>query len=221
MSSSFPAARFPALPLHTDREPADPAYIKDTVAPAEELSDDTLIARICTGDNEALGLLFRRYARLVWSIGRNILRNNEEADDLLQDVFLFLRRRASAFDSSKGTPRKLIVHVTYQRAISRRRHLTYRHFYTAKELEEETGSYIPVFTTPPYDNSLEAHLGREGLQRALADLSTEQRETLRLHFFEGYSLEEIAVHVGQSYANVRHYYYRGLDKLRKGMPQRK
>jgi RNA polymerase sigma-70 factor (ECF subfamily) len=221
VSSSFPAARFPALPLGKDRETADPAYIKDTGAATEELSDESLIARICADDPEALGFLFRRYARLVWSIGRNILRNNEEADDLLQDVFLFLQRRASAFDSSKGTPRKLIVHITYQRAISRRRYLSSRHFYAAKDLEEENMSPIPAPATSLYDESLEAHLGRDGLQRALADMSAEQRETLRLHFFEGYTLEEIAAHIGQSFGNVRHHYYRGLDKLRRQMPQRK
>src|ERR1700730_4184910 len=142
MSSSFPATRFPALPLRKDREATEPLY-EDTVAPNEELSDDTLIARICADDPEALGLLFRRYARLVWSIGRRILGNNEEADDLLQDVFLFLRRKASAFDSAKGTARTLIVHITYQRAISRRRHLTSRHFYASKEFEEENPKHSP------------------------------------------------------------------------------
>jgi RNA polymerase sigma-70 factor (ECF subfamily) len=219
VSSSFPAARFPALPLRKDREAADPAHIKDTVAPAEGLSDETLIGRICANDAEALGLLFRRYARLVWTVGRRILRNNEEADDLLQDVFLFVRLKASAFDSSKGTIRSFLVHATYQRAISRRRYLTTRYFYSSKDIAEDTASRIPAPVVLMYDESLEAHLGKEGLRKALADLSTDQRETLRLHFFEGYSLEEIAVRAGQSYNNVRHHFYRGLEKLRRQMPK--
>jgi RNA polymerase sigma-70 factor, ECF subfamily len=172
-------------------------------------------------DQEALGSLFRRYARLVWSVGRRILRNNEEADDLVQDVFLFLRRKASAFDSCKGSARSLIVHITYQRAISRRRYLTSRHFYSSKDLGEENDGGMPAPATPLYDESVEAHLGREGLKRALAELSADQRETLRLYFFEGFSLEEVAAHMGQSPGNVRHYYYRGLDKLRRQMPRKK
>jgi RNA polymerase sigma-70 factor (ECF subfamily) len=220
MSSSFPAARFPALPLRKDREAADPLY-KDKVAPAAEPSDEALIARICTNDNEALGLLFRRYARLVWSVGRRILRNNEEADDLLQDVFLFVRRKAPDFDTSKGTIRSFLVHITYQRAISRRRYLSCRYFYSSRDDEKDVADRLPAPATALYDESLEAHLGREGLQKAFADMSKEQRETLRLHFFEGYTLEEIAAHFSQSYGNVRHYYYRGLDKLRSHMPQRK
>lgn len=216
MSSSFSATRFPALPLGKAKDAAEPLY-KDTsaVRATEEPSDEALIARVCADDSDALGLLFRRYARLVWSIGRNILRNNEEADDLLQDVFLVLRRKASAFDSSKGTPRRLIVHISYQRALSRRRYLSSRHFYAAKELDEENPDHFPAPAMALYDESLEAHVGRERLQRVLAELSAEQRETLRLYFVEGYTLEEIASQAGQSYGNVRHHYYRGLDKLRK------
>jgi RNA polymerase sigma-70 factor (ECF subfamily) len=220
VSSSFPAARFPALPLRKDREAANPAYIKDTVAPTEEPSDETLISRICANDAEALGILFSRYARLIWTVGRKILRNNEEADDLLQDVFLFVRRKASSFDTSKGTIRSFLVHITYQRAISRRRYLMKRYFYSSKDLEEDNARQIPAPAAPLYDESVEAHLGKEGLQNALADLSEDQRETLRLHFFEGYTLEEIAQRAGLSYANVRHYYYRGLEKLRRQMPKR-
>lgn len=220
MSSSFPAARFPVLPLSKEKEAAGPLYENVVAPPSEEPSDETLIARIHADDNEALGLLFRRYARLVWTVGRRILRNNEEADDLLQDVFLFVRRKAAAFDSSKGSTRSFIVHITYQRAISRRRYLACRHFYCSKDLEEDTADHIVAPREPLYDESLEAHFGRDGLQKALADLSVEQRETLRLYFFEGYSLEEIAVHMGHSNGNVRHYYYRGLERLRKQIPKK-
>jgi RNA polymerase sigma-70 factor (ECF subfamily) len=47
------------------------------------------------------------------------------------------------------------------------------------------------------------------------DLSADQRETFRLHFFEGYTFAEIAGKLGQSHANVRNHHYRGLEKFRK------
>lgn len=215
--SSFQAARFPALPLRRGTE-ADSLYGDVVARASEESSDEALIARICTNDNEALGLLFRRYARLVWSVGRKILQNKEEADDLLQDVFLFVRGRATAFDPAKGTVRSFLVHITYQRAISHRRYLTCRHFYSCECTDTDRTDRIPAPNAPEYDESLEAHFGRETLQRAFAELSKEQRETLRLHFFEGYSLEEIAVRIGRSHGNVRHYYYRALEKLRTHLP---
>jgi RNA polymerase sigma-70 factor (ECF subfamily) len=218
MSSSLPFARLPALPLSKEKEAAARLY-RDTRGNAEESSDESLLAQIATGDQEALALLFRRYARLVWSVADRIVRNNAEADDLLQDVFLLIARRASAFDKSKGTARSLIVHMTYQRALSRRRYLNARHSQPPKESEEHAAK-VAAPAAPLYDESLEAHFGRERLQKALGEMSEEQRETLRLYFFEGYSLAEIAARLGQSPGNVKHHYYRGLDKLRRHLPKR-
>jgi RNA polymerase sigma-70 factor, ECF subfamily len=219
MSSSFPAARFPALPLGKEREAAGDSAEQRVAAPSEEISDERLIARICSGDDDALGLLFRRYSRLVWSVGLRILRNREEADDLVQDVFLFVRRKATVFDPSKGTIRSFLVHITYQRSISRRRYLACRQFYSSEGPRGGMADLIPSPARPVYEESLEAHFGRGELQKALADLSEGQRETIRLHFFEGYSFEEIAARTGESYGNVRHYYYRALEKIRRRLPK--
>src|SRR5882757_1688199 len=117
MLSSFLATRFPALGLSRERGSTHPIY-KDTVAQAEEPSDESLIGRICADDHEALGVLFRRYARLVWSIAHKILRDPEEAEDVTQELFLSIRRKAHVFDSNKGPARTLIVHMSYQHAIS-------------------------------------------------------------------------------------------------------
>src|SRR6266852_5081398 len=181
MASSFPTARFP-IALSKEKAAAEPIY-RDEPAKTDELSDETLVAQISAGDQEALALLFRRYARLVWSVADRIVRNQAEADDLLQDVFLLIQRRACVFDSSKGTARSLIVHMTYQRALSRRRYLNARHC------------------------------------QALNDLSEDQRKTLRLYFFEGYSVDEIASRLGQSVGSVKHHYYRGLARLRRCLPK--
>jgi len=216
VSSSFPAARFPALPLSQEKEAAEPIY-KDTstVRPTQEPSDEALITKICADDSDALGLLFVRYARLVWTIARRILQNNEEADDLLQDIFLLVRRRASVFDPTKGSVRSLLVQMCYQRAFSRRRDLARRNFYSSGEVTENAAIAKHSSSLPFYDKGLEAHFGKTAIKRAREDLSVEQRETLRLCFFEGHTLEEIALRLGQSYENVRHHYYRGLAKLRK------
>ncbi len=214
MSSSLSAAGFPALPGRKEQEflaPLDRSAAKPTAEP----SDEALIARICADDSDALGLLFDRYARLVWTIARRILQNSEEADDLLQDLFLLVRRRASVFDPTKGSVRSLLVQMCYQRAFSRRRDLARQNFYTSAEVNENATVPKRTSCASLFDESIEAHLGKTAIKRAREDLSLEQRETLRLCFFEGHTLEEIAVRLGQSYGNVRHHYYRGLAKLRK------
>jgi RNA polymerase sigma-70 factor, ECF subfamily len=214
MSSSLSAARFPALPLGKEQEVIAPLDQTEGRA-AGEPADEALVARICVDDSDALGLLFDRYARLVWTIARRILQNNEEADDLVQDVFLLVRRRASVFDPTKGSVRSLLVQMCYQRAFSRRRDLARQNFYTLTEVTEDAAVAKRTSCASLFDESLEAHLGKNAIKRAREDLSVEQRETLRLCFYEGHTLEEIAVRLGQSYGNVRHHYYRGLAKLRK------
>ena len=67
------------------------------------------------------------------------------------------------------------------------------------------------------DYSAEEVFGRNGLEKVLEALSEDQRETLRLHFFDGYTLTEISARLGQPLGNVRHHYYRALDKLRTQM----
>jgi RNA polymerase sigma-70 factor, ECF subfamily len=221
VSSSFPAARFPALMPSKEQGEAKATYPLDSPEPASgvALSDESLIARIRSEDQEALAILFRRYARLVWSIAERIVRDKGEADDLLQDVFLWVYRKASVFDSSKGTPRSLIVHMTYQRAITRRNYLAARHGRTPHEPRAKATPAIAQ-STPLYHESVEAHYGREGLRRALDEMSEDQKRTLQLYFFEGYTLAEIAEEMGQALGNVKHHYYRGLQKLRSHLPSR-
>ena len=71
--------------------------------------------------------------------------------------------------------------------------------------------------TTENDYSAEAVFGRNGLEKVMQALSEDQRETLRLHFFEGYTLAEIGKILGQPHGNVRNHYYRGLAQLRKQM----
>jgi len=181
-----------------------------------ELADEVLIERVSLGDKEALACLFERYARLVRSVAARILRDAAEAEDLAQDLFLFIHRKCGLFDSSKSSARSWIVQMTYHRAIERRRYLTTRHFYARGEIqrEEEGVVGIPANET---DYSAEEVFGRNGLAKVIEGLSEDQRETLRLHFFEGHTLMEISTKLGQPLGNVRHHYYRALDKLRKHM----
>ena len=72
-----------------------------------------------------------------------------------------------------------------------------------------------------YEQSLEGRLGKAVLARIEEGLSLDQRETLRLYFFEGCTLEEVAWTMGQSQGNVRNHYYRALEKIRKVLFARK
>ncbi len=212
--SSLISARFPALPAAGECE----GKTGGTESPGVQTTDEDLLACIANGKQQAwaLGLLFQRYARIVRGIAARILRDSTEAEDLTQDFFLFIQRRCAILDSTKSSARSWIIQMAYHRAIERRRHLVSRRFYSRLEIENTTSQMVGT-PTAECDYSADAVFGRNGLTKVLNSLSEHQRETLRLHFFDGYSLAEISQKSGQPLGNVRHHYYRGLDKLRKQM----
>jgi RNA polymerase sigma-70 factor, ECF subfamily len=171
-------------------------------------SDEYLLREVATGSKEPLALLFRRYRRTVLSVARRILRDETEAEDLCQEVFLLLFEKAKLFEASKGTATSWIVQIAYHRAMNRRQYLAHRQHYNSQEFDEEQ---IGVGRQPLFTDELTA---RNLLNRLREQLSEEQRDTLELHFFEGYSLREIAEKTKQPLGNVRHHYYRGLERLR-------
>jgi RNA polymerase sigma-70 factor, ECF subfamily len=180
-------------------------------APASAPSDEELLERIKTRDEEALLLLFRRYHGLVYGIGCRILRDEGEAEDLVQEVFLRLSTRAGTFDATKGAARSWFVQMIYRRAFDRRAYLGRRHFYRGTDFDEAANALEG--STSLEDDVIE-RLTAQQLRSAFSELTTRQRETLELFFFEGLKLAEIAERTGEDVKNVRHHYYRGLERLR-------
>jgi RNA polymerase sigma-70 factor, ECF subfamily len=160
-------------------------------------------------------LLFQRYAGGVKNIGRRILRDTSEADDLIQEVFLYIHRRSGLFDPSKGSARSRIFQVAYTQALVRRRQLKSHGFYASAITDRPAENGLSTTEGANYDQGVEGFFGREGWKSIWGSLTDCQCETLRLHFYEGCTFTEIAEKLGQSYVNIRHHYYRGLEKLRK------
>lgn len=174
------------------------------------------MARVCDGDNDALSVLFRRYTPIVRGVARKVLQDSSEADDMVQEVFLLVRRLCKTFDRSKGTARFWILQMAYHRALCRRRYLTSRHFYNYQDLNEVEDELSNGQTRGAYSDSIQATIEqRQMWEIAFRELSENQRDTIRLFFFEGYSFEEIAAKLGQTRGNIKHHYFRGLEKLRR------
>ena len=212
---TFATLGLPAPATHKETGRTLEAMVESAIAPLEE-SDDTLVARVCDGDSFALATLFRRHAQTVRGVAYRVLRDTSEADDLVQDIFLLIHRDCKAFDPSKSPARFWILQMAFRRAISRRRYLTSRHFYTRLDLDDTTRQLAdPQATSAGLDKSIDGSLESGSLKKAFQALSKNQRQTLRLHFIEGYTLDEIAAKLGQSRGNIKHHYFRGLERLRK------
>ncbi len=190
--------------------------IDGSVKKNEEDSDEALIDRVCSGDADALASLFQRYARIIRGLAYRVLADASEADDLLQDIFILIQRKCALFDPCRGSARFWILQMTYHCALGRRRYLNSRHFYTRLDLEDVENELSDLGHGTGVrgydDNDL---LESSALTPGFEVLSEDQRQTLRLFFVEGYTLPEIAVKLNQSHGNVKHHYFRGLEKLRK------
>jgi len=178
------------------------------------VSDEHLLFRIAAEDREALGILFRRHYRLVHWIARKILRNVAEAEDLAQDVFLHIARKCHLYNSAKGTARSWIVRTTYYQALNRKEYLEDRHYYTAVNPKGRGVEELAAPDANEYDHSGEAVFGRTRWLQMREVLTADQWEAIRMHFFEGCTFVEIGKKRNQAVANVRHHFYRGLDRLR-------
>src|SRR5262245_54069104 len=106
------------------------------------------------GHVDALAVLFDRYRRLVFTVAKRILRDPAEAEDLTQDVFIEIYRKANLFDPRKGCVKAWVLQYAYHRSFNRRRYLSLRHPHNAHNaLQAEMAQVQP-----------EPYTGRGGAQ---------------------------------------------------------
>lgn len=172
------------------------------------------MARLQANDSNALNLLFDRYSRLVLSIAFGILRDYGEAEEVVQETFLYLFQKAKLFAPSKGTAKAWIVQKAIHRALDRKSYLDRRGFHLGTDISclDDT-----LLGGTDLDREVGGKLKRAQLEKAFEELPEMQRRTLELFYFEGLNLREISERLNEPWANVRHHYYRGLEQLRKSV----
>src|SRR5260370_26458986 len=175
-------------------------------------SDEELMAGLQAKDAKALDLIFSRYSRLVFAIALRIVNDRSEAEDVVQEVFFSLYQKAILYDSAKGTAKGWIVTVAFSRARDRRDHLSRRGFYSGTDVVSLQDTLIGQTDV---EHEVGARLDFGHLRWALEELTTIQRRTLELFYFEGLELREISERLREPFGNVRHHFYRGLERLRK------
>lgn len=171
-------------------------------------SDAELIAALSGTKGEAMEALLQRYGRIVQRVAVNILRDRAEAEDVTQEVFFEVYRKAHLYDPARGTVRVWLMQYAYHRSLRRKASLRLRAAYCGEPLEDAD---LPVQRSRRMLTSDES---RWLVTRGLASLPERQRQTLELAYLEGLSLREIADRLQVSLGCARHYYYRGLAKMR-------
>jgi RNA polymerase sigma-70 factor, ECF subfamily len=176
------------------------------------VEDEILVTQVHSGHTDALGVLFQRYFLLVFDTAGRILRNRGEAEDLVQDVFIEIHKKAGLYDPQKGDVKTWILQYAYHRSFNRRKYLALRGFY------DESITGCPAKVQPSCKpkqleqlNSLQLH---QLLHQALKGVNQRERQIIELIVFDGLTLREASAQIPESYTNVRNHYYRGLKKLK-------
>lgn len=188
--------------------------VAQEVTEDSRLSDEELMACLQDNDFKALDMLFSRYSRLVFSIALRILHDAGEAEDVVQECFLYIYQKALLFEPSKGSAKVWIVQIAYSRSRDRKAHLSRRGFYLRTDIES-LGLDDTLAGNVDMEREIRMRLDFSRLQGAFENLTQIQRETLNLFYFEGWGLREISEHLHEPLSNVRHHFYRGLERLRK------
>lgn len=179
-------------------------------SPAEERD---LMRRIAEQDEAALAALYDRYSSLLFGLVLRIVKERQEAEDLLQDVFLQVWEKAPSFDHNRGHLYGWLVTLARNRSIDRIRQmqsLNRRH----RKLEEGTALEEPLQQNAHNPFSLVVALEQAStVQAALQQLPQEQRDVILLAYFGGYSQSEVSKHLNVPLGTVKTRTRQGMLKL--------
>src|SRR6185295_16107133 len=173
-----------------------------------EGSDVELLHAVARGDEAALARLYDAYRVILFGLLVRILNSREEAEDILQEVFIQVWRRAKDFDEKRGRPFTWLVTLTRSRAIDRLRLLGARQRLATSAERERVEEASDALTDTIKGTQ------KEVVRRALAELPEEQRHTLLLAYFEGLTQSEIAAKLGAPLGTVKTRMRSGMMKLR-------
>ena len=180
---------------------------------SKQLTDANLLNAIARQDEQALASLYDRYRLILFGLLMRILRSREEAEDVLQEVFLQVWRRASDFDPQRGRPFTWLVTLARSRAIDRLRQLGSRERVASSVIEFAGEGMVDAA-----DNTFRSEQ-RQLVAAALTELSEEQRRALILAYFEGLTQAEIAERLRSPLGTVKTRMRSGMIKLRELLSQ--
>ena len=182
----------------------------------EEYPDSELMRRIALQDEKALDMLYARYSILLYSLLVRILGVVEEAEDLLQEIFVQVWHKAHLYQEQKGNVHVWLISLARNRAIDRLRSRDRRHQQQRVRSEE-----IELFLdfnveSNPFQSLLRSE-NTAVVHRALSSLPKNQRQVIELAYYEGFTQSEIAKRLGKPLGTVKTQMRQGMIKLRNSL----
>jgi RNA polymerase sigma-70 factor (ECF subfamily) len=171
------------------------------------LSDEALVALVARGDEDAFAELYDRVSRVAYGLALRVLRDERHAEDAVQEALIQVWRTAAAFRADRAKASTWILTLVHRRAVDLVRREERRQ---ADPLPEEPA----VATAAATDDEAWLRFERERVQRALRQLPDNQRETLELAYYGGFSQTELAERLGVPLGTIKSRMFAGLTRLR-------
>ena len=177
------------------------------------MRDQALVERIVHRDSDALAELYDRFSPLLFALARRVLKDSQDAEEILQEVFLQAWNQASRYQDSRSSVSTWLVMLTRSRSIDRLRSRQSRERTLASMLEEKPKDYASA------EAAGNVFVG-ERRKRILAEMGAlpeEQRLVIELAFYRGLSQSEIAAATGIPLGTVKTRTLLAMKKLRRAL----
>jgi RNA polymerase sigma-70 factor (ECF subfamily) len=168
----------------------------------------TALARIAGGDRAALQTVYRLTSPKLFGVALRILGERSEAEDILQDIYLTVWQKASAFDASRASPMSWLIAIARNRVIDRLRARGNR------RMESIEAAIDIVDPAPGADTALEESETNSKLHVCLDTLAQRERAALRAAFFDGNTYEELAARMRVPLGTMKSIIRRAMIKLK-------
>ena len=177
----------------------------------ERQRDVDLLARVAQGDEQAFAQFYRRSADGLFGLALKMMNDSGEAEDVLQDGFSYMWKRAATYDSSRSSPFTWAVMIVRNKAIDRLR-VRQRQ---ARIVEKATVEFLH-FTDTDDVSSREPERREQcaEVRAALAEIPGDQKQAIELAFLGGLTHEQIAQQLDTPLGTVKARIRRGLLRLR-------
>jgi RNA polymerase sigma factor (sigma-70 family) len=179
--------------------------------PWDDLSNEELMELLAAGQEEALAPLHRRYAPLMFSLAARSL-DAAAAEEIVQDVFLAVWRKASSYDPARGPVRPWLLRIAHLRVINELRRRGRR----PTVLPDPEGAQLAAVPdqAPHPDEASWREYRRTTVQAAVAALPPAQRQALSLAVFDDLTHEQVATFLGLPLGTAKTRIRAGLQHLR-------
>lgn len=174
------------------------------------LRDEELVALLLRRQEAALGAVYDRYGRLVYTVALRITGDRETAEEVVQDVFQNIWQAAGSFQPQLGSFSSWLLGITRHRAIDATRSKRER----ARTREQALDETLPLGDDTSVERQVSQGLLRDTVREALRELPASQRQAIELAYYGDLTRAQIAERLGEPLGTIKTRLRLGLLKLR-------